>query len=424
MSADPACQIELEPADRAMLAGEHGGACQLAMKLIVQYAAMLDARRLISVTCAHIDGCLYHGVASLDFARRLVELGGKVRIPTTLNVSSLDRLHPELYRGDPETARESKKLMDAYEALGCKATWTCAPYQMAQRPKLGEQIAWAESNAIVFANSVMGARTNRYGDFLDICAALTGRVPDAGLHQTAARRGQIVFSLESLSPANLADNILYPLIGYILGVESGSQIPVIVGLPGNTTEDDLKAIGATAASSGCVAMFHAVGLTPEAQTLADALHHQPALRTVPVTADRLDNARRQLNTLAEGAALTAVSLGTPHFSMSEFSRLMPLLASHRCHSGVECFVNTSRAILGELKSCGWHDELERFGARIVVDTCTYITPILRVANGRGAVMTNSGKWAHYAPANLGVQVALGSLVDCVASAVAGRVCHK
>jgi len=408
-----------------MLEGECGAACQLAMKLIVQYAGILQASELLSVTCAHIDGCLYHGQASLDFAQKLQKLGGKVRVPTTLNVSSLDRLHPELYRGDPQVARAARELMDAYEALGCEPTWTCAPYQTnTRRPAFGDQIAWAESNAIVFANSVLGARTNRYGDFLDICAALTGRVPNSGLHNTAARRGQIVFPLTDIDPAMLADDILYPLVGFIIGERSGTSIPAIVGLPDDTSEDDLKALGATSASSGSVALFHAVGITPEAPTLEAALQNRPAERTIPITDATLRHARDRLNTLAVGSKLTAVSLGTPHFSVPEFARLVALTANRRCDPGVEFFVNTSREVLERLRGDGAYEELIRFGARIVVDTCTYITPILREVEGGGAAMTNSGKWAHYAPANLGVGVALGSLSECVTSAVEGRVCRE
>jgi predicted aconitase len=412
----------LEPIDLEMLDGTHGTAAQFAMKLVVQYAKMLQAENLISVIGAHIDGCLYHGQASLDFAQRLVQLGGKVLVPTTLNVASLDRLHPNLYRGDAAIALQARALMDAYEALGCTATWTCAPYQLPNRPKLGEQIAWAESNAIVFANSVLGARTNRYGDFLDICAAITGRVPNVGLHQTENRRGQIVYSLEQISAAWLENSILCTLLGLIIGQTSGSSIPVLQGLPSTTSEDDLKALGATAASSGRVAMFHAVGITPEAPSLEVALQHQVPERTVYLTDTDLREAQNQLNTLAIGAKLTAISLGTPHFSLSEFARLMPLLTGLHCHPDLEFLVSTNRSTLVELETNGWLLELKRFGVQIVVDTCTYITPILRQANG--AVMTNSGKWAHYAPANLGVTVAFGSLQDCVLSAVQGSVWHK
>src|SRR4051794_25235237 len=154
-----------------MLAGERGEAARLAMRIVAQSARVLGATRLIDVSSAHIDGCLYHGQASLDFVERLVARGGPGAGPAAPNVRPLDLLHPRLFRGDATTAAQARRLMDAYVALGCTPTWTCAPYQLPQRPGLGEQIAWAESNAIVFANSVLGARTNRYGDFLDICAA-------------------------------------------------------------------------------------------------------------------------------------------------------------------------------------------------------------------------------------------------------------
>src|SRR4051812_42143830 len=190
--------LTLTDSDNALLHGAGGGAAQLAMRLIVRLARALDAPTLRDITRAHIDGCLYHGQASLDFAERLVALGGQVRIPTTLNVSSLDLLHPARYRGDATTGTAARRLMDAYVALGCRATWTCAPYQLPDRPAFGEHIAWAESNAIVFANSVLGARTNRYGDFIDICAALTGRVPDSGLHRDEERHGRILFTLRGL----------------------------------------------------------------------------------------------------------------------------------------------------------------------------------------------------------------------------------
>src|SRR5215211_5994669 len=163
------------------------------MGLIVRMAELAGAAELVDVSSAHVDGCLFHGQAGLDFAERLVHGGGAVRVPTTLNVSSLDLLHPDHYLGDQETARAARRLMDAYVAMGCRQTWTCAPYQLPERPRFGEHVAWAESNAIVFANSVLGARTARYGDFIDICAAITGRVPDAGLHRTERRRGRAVF---------------------------------------------------------------------------------------------------------------------------------------------------------------------------------------------------------------------------------------
>lgn len=403
-----------------MLDGAHGGATQLAMRLLVQLAQILDAPRLIDVTCAHIDSCLYHGPVGVDFAERLVQLGGQVKIPTTLNVSSLDLLHPTYYRGPVETAQEARRLMDAYVALGCAPTWTCAPYQLPQRPALGEQIAWAESNAIVFANSVLGARTNRYGDFIDICAALTGRVPDAGLHQTAARRGQILFRPVGISDRLLQEDVFYALLGHIVGAQTGNFIPVIEGLPSATTEDQLKALGAAAASSGAVALFHAVGITPEAPTVAAACQGQPPLRTVEVTPTMI-RAERDALTSSQERSLAGVSLGTPHFSIHEFAQVLALLEEVTLHPAVDFWISTGRDVLQEVKARGWAARLRAAGVKIVVDTCTYITPLLR--DHPGVMMTNSAKWAHYAPGNVGAKVALGSLYECIHSAVIGEVWH-
>ena len=173
-----------------MLDGDRGEGPRIAMELVMGAAKALGAERLLDISGAHIDGCLYHGQASLDFALRLVEAGAKAAVPTTLNVSTLDLLHPERFRGDPELAAQGRRLMDAYVEMGCRPTWTCSPYQLMERPSFGDQVAWAESNAIVFANSVLGARTGRYGDFIDISAAVTGRAPAAGLHLDAGRRAR------------------------------------------------------------------------------------------------------------------------------------------------------------------------------------------------------------------------------------------
>lgn len=405
--------MELETVDRALLAGERGEAARLAMELLVAVGRAEGAPHFIDVVAGHIDACLFHGVAGLDFAERLVAGGGEVVIPTTLNVSSLDLIHPDLYRGDPETARLARRLMDAYVGLGCRPTWTCAPYQLDWRPSPGDQIAWGESNAIVFANSVLGARTNRYGDFTDICAALTGRVPYTGLHTDDGRRAGLVVRLE-IDDRLLDDEVTYALIGHAVGRLAGVEIPVIVGLdPARADEDRLKNLGAASASSGSVAMFHAVGVTPEAPTLEAATGG----REVPVRMiDRsvLDEARRQLS--RPTGRLGAVSVGTPHASLAELRSLARLVDGRRTR--VPFFVNTARETYEQARAEGVAAAIEEAGIQVVTDTCTYITPIM----GRieGDVMTNSGKLAYYAPANLGVNVLLASLADCVESAVRGE----
>ena len=320
--------LELTSHDRELLGGGRGEAATLAMRIVVEMARVWQAERLIDVTSAHVDSCLYHGRAGLDFAELLLAGGARVAVPTTLNVSSLDLLHPELVRLDADTAAQARRLMDIYVAMGCRPTWTCAPYQLERRPSFGEHVAWAESNAIVFANSVLGARTNRYGDFIDICAAITGRVPEAGLHLDRHRKGRIVFRLaDDVPPRLLHDEVTPTCVGHVVGKESGSDVPVVVGLPLDTGEDRLKALGAAAASSGAVAMFHAVGITPEAPTLEEALGGNEADREIVVTLDRLRAARDELTTVEDGP-IAAVSVGTPHLSVAELDVLATSVRHH------------------------------------------------------------------------------------------------
>lgn len=406
--------LELTFHDREMLDGARGEATAFAMRIVVDMAHVWQADRLIDVTSAHVDSCLYHGQAGLDFAETLLSGGARVAVPTTLNVSSLDLLHPDLVRLDAETASRARRLMDAYVAMGCRPTWTCAPYQLERRPAFGEHVAWAESNAIVFANSVLGARTDRYGDFIDICAAITGRVPEAGLHLDEHRRGRIVFRLSDDIPARLLhDEVTPTCVGHIVGKESGTDVPVIVGLPLDTDEDRAKALGAAAASSGAVAMFHAVGITPEAPTLQDALGGNEPDREIVITLDGLRAARDELTTVERGP-IGAVSVGTPHLSVAEIDALATLVQRHP--STVPFYANTGRDVAAGSAAVG---ALADAGVTVVTDTCTYITPILHDIDG--PVMTNSAKWAWYAPANLGFDVVFGSLEECVRSASLGRV---
>lgn len=406
-----------------MLAGADGNATALAMRVIVAMARVSGTRDLIPIERAHIDSCLYHGPLGIDFAELLASGGGRVRVPTTLNVSALDLLHPDRILHDRQTRDLARRLMDAYVAMGCQPTWTCAPYQLPDRPRFGEHIAWAESNAIVFANSVLGARTGRYGDFVDICAALTGRVPNAGLHRDENRHARVVFRLDGLSrPGELADE-LYGLIGHVVGQETGTRVPAIVGLPVKSTEDQLKALAAAAASSGAVAMFHAVGVTPEAITLDMALGGRQPEGSVEVTPARLRQAWNELSTSDGSRGVAAISIGTPHYSLAQLALLDKLFAGRVVHPSIEMYASTGRDTLARSAESGVAERLARAGVLVVTDTCTYVTSILRAPQG-STVMTDSAKWAWYAPGNLGVQVVYGSLEDCVETAVLGRVVRR
>jgi len=411
-------QLHLTDRDAAMLAGEMGAATQMAMRILATMAGVYGAERLLDIESAHIDGCLYHGYSGLEFAERLAAGGARVVVPATLNVGAVDLLHPEVFRGPSQVGQWATRMMRAYEAMGCRPTFTCAPYQAMHRPPFGAQIAWAESNAIVFANSVLGARTNRYGDFIDICCALTGRGPDVGLHRTENRRGQLLFRLSDIPERLLREDVVYPVLGYWLGARAGTKIPVIAGLPPETTEDQLKALGAAAASSGGVALFHAAGVTPEAPTLDAAFQGQPPEAIIDVTLDDLKSTLGVLSTAPDGP-IQVVALGSPHFSLDEFARLLPLVEAHPPRPEVEFIVCTHRLALAALQQRGWLARLRARGVQVIVDTCVVVTPIVRARGG--VLMTNSGKFAHYSPGNIGLQVVYGSLEECVRSAAAGEV---
>ncbi|HXG55571.1 MAG TPA: aconitase X [Vicinamibacterales bacterium] len=411
--------LRLDASDASLLHGEAGPAAAFAMQILVSFAEAVAAPALLDISRAHIDGCLYHGQVSLDFVERLVSTGGRVRVPTSLNVGALDLIHPELVQLTSQDQAPARRLMKAHEELGCQPSFTCAPYHTAYRPVFGEQVAWGESNAIVFANSVIGARTNRYGDFIDLCCAMTGRAPAWGLHLDENRHGQILFRLTGFPPSQRPTDALYVAVGLLIGTESDERIPVIEGLPVPRSEDQLKALGAAAASTGAVALFHAVGITPEAPTTPDACGGSTPQAVRDITPADIRGTLARLSTVPDGSPITAVCLGTPHFSLDEWNRLLPILHAVQPAQGVPIYVNTGRATLQALERAGLHDAFAQFHVIPVTDTCTYLTPVLRQTNG--VVMTNSGKWAHYAPGNIGVQVAFGEMEDCVHSAAAGRV---
>jgi len=405
--------LGLEPVDRRQIEGGDGAAVQLAARIIHRLAAIQGASRLIDVEAAHVDGCLYHGQVSLDFVDRLVDLGGRVRVPTTLNVGSVDLLHPGRARLPTAEAEAGARLMQRYTELGCTPTWTCAPYQIGHRPALGTHVAWAESSAVVFANSVLGARTNRYGDFVDACAALTGRVPLTGLHTDAGRLASTVFHVRGVSERLARDPVVFPVLGHLVGQRTPGTVAAVDGIE-QATEDDLKALGAAAASSGQLGLVHVVSVTPEAPDLASVV--APEARHVEVGPADLRAAVEALTTAA-GDRISAVALGTPHASAAELTRVAMLLDGRNVAPGIEMWVNTSRAVV-DASDPGVLAALDGAGVELVTDTCTYLTPLLRSA---GPVMTSSAKWAWYAPANLGVDVVFGSLDECVESAVAGEV---
>jgi predicted aconitase len=308
--------------------------------------------------------------------------------------------------------------MVAYQSMGTVPTWTCAPYQSDMRPKFGQQIAWGESNAIVFANSVIGARTERYPDLLDICCAITARVPAVGLHLTENRAGDILINLVDIPVEVGQDDSFYPVFGHMMGKVARDRIPVVTGLTAHPTEDQFKALGAAAASSGTVALYHIVGVTPEASTLKTAFQGREPAEKINVSMDDLRLAHRELD-INEGEQLDMVALGCPHFSLEEFKQLIPMLVGMQKHPDVQFLVTSNRAMIELAKKAGYVDVLESFGGRVTVDTCILATPML--PSTIKTIMTNSAKYAYYTPGLLGRGVVFGGLEDCVRSAIAGRI---
>lgn len=410
--------LALTAAERGLVEGAQGPAVAMAARIVAEAARLMGATALVPVESAHIDGCLYHGDSGVHFAERLVELGGKVAVPTTLNVGALDLLHPGRVKFDPATADMARRLMVASEALGCAPTWTCAPYQAGHRPRLGAHVAWGESNAVAFVNSVLGARTNRLGDFLDLCCAIAARAPKYGLHLDENRRARIVIDVSGLSHELKRTGAFFPVLGAILGMEAGSTVATITGVPPGTNEDHLKALGAAAASTGAVGLFHVVGVTPEAPDLATVLGGRAPERTITVTPAMLRQARDRLSTAAaDSDRIDAVAVGSPHFSVQEFRTLAELAQGRRFR--VPFYACTGRGVLAELERGALLAPLRASGVEIIVDTCVVVAPILPPE--AGVLMTNSGKFAFYAPANTGFATVYGSLSDCVETAVAGRV---
>ena len=411
--------LQLSTADKALLDGKQGKAMQFAMQTIVTAANIDRAESLIDISFAHIDSCFYSGRAHLDFVLYLLENGASLAVPTWTN-NGLIALN-DLSIRDPLASvemEEARQLMQAYVQLGCKPVWTCAPYQLPDRPALGDHIVGSESNAVSFYNSVIGARTNKYGDFFDVCASLTGRVPFTGLHRTEKRRAEVIFDVEAIPATIRQSDIFYHLLGHFIGRQCGKLVPVIIGLPETTDEDDLKAISAAGSSSGSVPLFHAVGITPEAATLEVACQNQTINHIVEVSLADLQQARRELSQYSEGK-LTGIALGTPHFSYNEFERLVTLLNDRPVSPNLIFYLTTSRHVFEQARQQGWTASLEASGIKIITDTCTYFSPAV---NGlQGLIMTNAAKWAYYAPGMLSVEVVLGSLSECVESAIAGKV---
>lgn len=402
--------LTLSDHDRRMLAGDEGPATQMAMEIITDMAGASGAERLIDVTRGHIDGCHYAGPAFLAFAERMVEMGAKVRIPTTMNAISVDHANWRAQGVDPAFGEPAARIADAYVAMGVQPSFTCAPYHLAGRPTFGEDIAWSESNAVIFANSVLGARSVKHSDFMDLCMAMTGRAPLSGVYRTEGRRARRI--VDVVCPQG-ADDAYWPLLGWLLGMASPDRIPLVRGVEDAApTEDDLRAMCAAFGTTSAAPMLHVAGVTPEANTPP-----APDADRVEITSADFCDAWRRFN--AGGGKVDLVAIGSPHAAAGECRAFLKALKGRQRSKDVSVIITLGRGVVEETSRDGTAEELRRLGVTLVSDVCWCLISEPVFPPDARVVITNSGKYAHYGPGLSGREVRFGGLADCAEAAVTG-----
>lgn len=403
--------LDLSETDQKLLAGEAGEANRVAMEVLCQMAAAQGASRLRDVTRGHIDGCILAHDANLIFSEKLAQMGAKVGIPTTINAISVDREHWQEQGLPDDFGRRASRLADAYVQMGAQPTFTCAPYLLEQPPRLGEAIGWSESNAVIYANTVLGAKTVKHPDYLDLFIAMTGRAPLAGVYLPEGRQARRV--VEVTVPEAMGDESLWALLGWLIGRASPDRVPLVKGLDGVLlTDDDLKSICAAFGTTSGAPMLHIAGHTPEADlpVLAEA-------DVVTIGAAEFSLAWRELNQAKPPVDLVAI--GSPHASLTECQALARLLSDQICTS-VPMIVTVGRNVRDQARDDGTLHQLEQAGVRVIPDICwCSITEPVFPPEAR-SILTNSGKYAHYAFGLSGRHVRLGGLKACVEAAVTGR----
>jgi hypothetical protein len=390
--------LELCPEERALLAGEAGQAARKSMEILVALGEIYGARRLIPVASVQIAGVSYDnlGDAGLEYLEEMAE-DGRARVLSTLNPAGMD---VERYRAlgiDEGFAERQRAVLAAFVRMGIAPTCTCTPYLVGNLPRLGEHLAWSESSAVCFANSVLGARSNREGGPSALAAALTGRTPEYGLHLDAGRCPEVAVDVT----ASLADESDFGALGALVGERIGARRPLLRLTDASLTRaglDALKSLAASLATYGGTAIFALEGVTPERFTT-------PGERIELADAE-LAAARARLD--SPGAAVDFVSLGCPHLSLHELRRIVALLEGK--HVVIETWLHLARPLKAVADGNGWTATIEASGAKIACDTCMVVAPIRGRFRG---LATSSAKAAYYARAKHALPVVLRSLEACV-----------
>lgn len=404
--------------ERRILNGEFGEPQRIALGVLAKLGEAYGAERMVEIASAHIVGSSYQiaGEAGIQIYSQLVAQGARVKVRTTSDPGSIDFARWREFRTPAEYAERQQKIAELLDRMGVIPTWTCTPYSTFNVPKFGDHLGWSESSAVVFANSVIGARTNRLAAYVDLCAALTGRVPSFGLHLPERRRGEVLFDLDSELSASFEDHY-FPALGYLVGQTAGDRIPVIFRLP-QATYDQLKAFGAAAAASGSVALYHMVGITPEARTVEEAFGGQAPAERVRVGTREIARVLEQMSTGREGT-VDVVGVGCPHASIDQMRRYASLLRGKRVHTGVQLWICTNAVVEEMARRMGYVETIEQAGAKLLVGTCHNNCPL--GAWGFRRLATDSGKFAYYTPTTVGTECVFASTEACLDAAITGRV---
>lgn len=383
--------MQLSPEQEAMLTGKYGRATKKSMEILFALGTIYGAERLIPVSSVQISGVSYDnlGEAGLHFLAEMADGGGTARVLTTLNPAGMDIQNWQSLGIPQDFAHDQQRVIDAFARMGVITTCTCTPYLAGNLPHFGERIAWAESSAVCFANSVIGARTNREGGPSALAAALTGYTPEYGLHLDDARQPTITFNLSHLefdqdqSSNTHSWGALGKVIGERLHTLPGQRVPYITGIS-TVTLEELKSFCASIATYGGVALFHIDGITPESSQF------KPTAPEIIINPADLEQVIQSLSD-AESSEVDFVSLGCPHLSIGEIARIARLLQGK--HVVKEFWITTSRPAKQIADQMGYTSTIEQSGAKFAVDTCCVVAPIRSRFN---ALATDSAKACYYA----------------------------
>ena len=390
-----------------MLDGAAGEAKQLAMDVLHKIGDAMGAERFVKIVSvqamAHF-GSLH--IAGRDWLEKLAGMGGTCCVPTTQDPASIPFDCWEEMGFDAEYANNQIRLRDAIVKLGELPMWSCTPYNQGSVPRLGQNVAWAESSAVSYANSVLGARTNRTPAGVAICAALTGRAPEYGLYLDKNRAATFKVTVDA---GELSD-LDYNTIGIILGRSVGHRVPALYGIPDTATNDNLKYLGASAAASGAVGLYHVVGVTPEALA-GDPFADRAPECEMCITRTDLERTEDGLTTEGVGEP-DLVVVGCPHCSPTEILEIADLMKGRRVSDGKAFWIYTTLENEQLMLRMGRADALRDAGVRIMAQTCLVISPLV---GGYRTLMTNSGKFACYLPSEHGIALRYGAIEACVTS---------